>query len=513
MASGYDKHPKGNFATADDVSPVPQILGNVLMTKDECNNGKVDCSESQCDHCGSFCVKGTRCTRNDCVGEPAFLVESITVTTTLTSVIYHTSTIFDTTVSTNIGNVTKFVTSTITCDKIDVATVTNYITSTEISKRPSIANSKSTKQIMERRDPSTAPTAIHTTPTVIPSLKPSQNGPDNVALLSTMTVTSYIYDFVFVWITHSSAVLETSMVTSEVNSMSTHISTITSTLFKDAKTTTTVASTVVVTSAQVTTSTQAPSPSTKHIGSTEPITTKPPKDLVVETTSVAGTTSSGDTEAATKTTIVDGGDVSGLQAATDVSTTIPRSDSSSTSSITASPTSSNTSTSDSSIRSGLSIGAKAGIGAGVGAAGLALLAIMGFFAFGRRRRPTPTVSGNYTVNNWTPPPSPLRYSHLDSREVSYTERAAALAHSMEKVDEPPPTSRVLSSQQSSGFSPPGRGTPPSTASELISDKTEDAVWHVGLNTEHHEVFGQQYHEMPSFPQPSHSQYRGHRNAW
>lgn len=70
MASGYDKHPKGNFATADDVSPVPQILGNVLMTKDECNNGKVDCSESQCDHCGSFCVKGTRCTRNDCVGEP-----------------------------------------------------------------------------------------------------------------------------------------------------------------------------------------------------------------------------------------------------------------------------------------------------------------------------------------------------------------------------------------------------------------------------------------------------------
>ncbi|KAI1161833.1 hypothetical protein F5B18DRAFT_662829 [Nemania serpens] len=497
-AGGYDKHPKGNFATSDGISPVPPIFENVLTTRNAC-----------------CCLKGTQCTRNNCVGEPAFLIESVTVTTTLTSVIYHTSTIFDTAVSTDIGITTKFVTSIVTRDKIDVATVTNYVTSTEITKIPLPMNPKSNKHLIERRDPPAPPTAIPTAPAVIPGLKPGHNGHEHVALIPKETVTSYIYDFVFVWTTYSSAVLETSMVTSEVNSMSTQISTITSTLFKDAKSTTTVASTVVVTSTQVATSTQTPSFSTNKdiIGPTEPTTTKTPKNLAIETTSAVGTTSSDDTEAATETTIVDGGDVSGLQATTYLSTTMPRSSSSSSSSETASQTSSSTSTSDSSIWGGLSTGAKAGIGAGAGAAGLALLGIMAFFALGKRRRPIPTVSDTNAVNNWTPPPFPIRYSHLDSHEVSYTERAAALAHSMEDVDEPPPTSGSRDSQQSSGFGPHSRGASPSTTSELMSGKTEDAVWYMGLNTEHHEVFGQQYHEMPSFPPPSHSRYHGRSNAW
>lgn len=458
-------------------------------------------------------MKGTQCSRNGCVGEPAFLVESVTVTTILTSIIYDTSTIFDTAVSSNTGIITKFVTDIVTRERIDVATVTNYITSTEITKISLPVNPQSIRQLMERKDPPTPLTAISTAPAVVPGLKVDQDSREPAALTLKKTVTSYAYLFVSVWTTYRSAVLETSIITSEVNSMSTHISTITSTLFKDGKSTTTVDSTVVITSTQISTSTKAHSSSNRDVGSTEPITTKTPKNLVDGTTSTVGTTSSNGPEAAAETTIVGDGDVSSMHIATDVSTTMPGSNGSSSSSNTASPPSSNTATSDTSIRSALSTGAKVGIGAGVGAASLALLGILVFFALGKRRRSTPASSSDHTANNWTQPPSPLRYSHFDSSELIYTERAAALAHSMENLDEPPPTSGLQDSHPSSGFSAPSRGASPSTTSDMASGKTEGAVWYMGLNTEHHEVFGQQYHEMPSFPQPSHSRYHGRSNAW
>ncbi|KAI1108516.1 hypothetical protein F5Y14DRAFT_82236 [Nemania sp. NC0429] len=440
MASGYDKHPKGNFATANAISPVPRTSAGVFITKDECSSGMVDCSDAQCDQCGSCCVKGTQCTRNSCVSEPALLVESVTVTTTLTPV-------------------------------------------------------------------------VSTTPTVIPGLKSDHNSGEHVTLIPEKSVTSYIYDHVSVQTTYSSVVLETSMVTSEVNSPSTQISTITSTLFIDAKSTATVASTVIVTSTQMATPTQARSPSTKSADSTESITTKTPKNLAIKTSSLVSTTNSNHTKVATEATPVRDGDVSGLQAATGVSTTRQKSDSPSSSPITSSPTGSGSSSSDLSPWDGLSTGAKAGIGTGAAAASLALLGIMVFFILGKRRRPTPAVSGDNAVNNWTPPPSPIRHSHLDAREVSYTERAAALAHSMEHMGEPTSAFGVRESQKSAVFGSPGRGASPSEASVLVDGKPEDAVWYMGLNTEHHEVFGQQYHEMPSFPRPSHSRYYGRSNIW
>lgn len=125
-AGGYDKHPKGNFATSDGISPVPPIFENVLTTRNACNNGMVDCLGAQCNQCGSCCgagkcaenfgtccsedthcsfgfsccvssagccyedtsfccessptgccLKGTQCTRNNCVGEPYVFLPNI----------------------------------------------------------------------------------------------------------------------------------------------------------------------------------------------------------------------------------------------------------------------------------------------------------------------------------------------------------------------------------------------------------------------------------------------------
>ncbi|RWA14511.1 hypothetical protein EKO27_g605 [Xylaria grammica] len=392
----------------------------------------------------------------------AFLIESVTTTTTLTSVVYYTSTTLVTSVSTNLGVTTKFVTSTVTRDNIDVATITNYITSTKIAKRILPETPTRTKHPVERRSRPTPP-APPPEPTTARGLGAFRHGLENIGLLPKRDVTSYIYDFVFIWDTYSSGIVETSTVASEINSMSTEFSTIVSTLFRDAKSTTTVVSTVVVTSTQATTSTTK---SSIKDSSTEPITTKTSNDIVVMTTFVVGVTNSGKNEAATATSIIDGGGASGLQVATGVSTATSRSDGSSSRPSTTPPTSSSIGVNSSSKQSDLSTGAKAGIGAGAGAAGLALLSAIVFFALGKRRRSTSMISGDNsqapmapnTVSNWTPPPPPpLRYSHLDSREISYTERAAALARSMENLRQPTSTPSTQGYQQSSNLSPASRG--------------------------------------------------------
>ncbi|KAI0455125.1 hypothetical protein F5B21DRAFT_524059 [Xylaria acuta] len=562
-AGGYDKRPRAELETTNGTSPAPRTPGNVLFARDECNNGKVDCSDYQCDHCGSCCgdgtcaenfgnccsedthcsfgfsccsssagccyedtsfccessptgccVKGTQCTPDGCVGDPAFLIESVTVTTTLTSFIYYTSTVFDTTVSTNFDVTTKFVTSTVTRENIDLATVTNYITSTKISRRLLAENHKKTEHSMERRNRPEPPT-----PTTTRGLGRFRGGLENIGVLPKRDVTSYIYDFVFVWDTQSS-----------VNSTSTQFSTITSTLFKNAKSTTTVVSTVVVTSTQVATS--VPNPSTT-VSPTEPSTTRTTYDIVVETTFVVGITNSGHDEVATVTNFVDGGGASGLQVATGVSTTMPGSDSSSFGPNTTAPTGPSTSPSSSSRQGDLSIGAKAGIGAGAGAASLALLGALVFFALGKRRRATPTVSGDSsqepmapsTVADWTPPPPPpIRYSHLDGREVSYTERAASLARSMENMGRPTMTPNAQGYQQPSNFTSASRRASPSTPSEMmgyegrlgevqeIYGATENRGWYMGPNKGLHEIVDHQYHEMPSTPEPSRFLYPGQGRA-
>ncbi|KAI0427018.1 hypothetical protein F5Y09DRAFT_350741 [Xylaria sp. FL1042] len=573
-AGGYDKHPKTNFETTNGTSPARQILGNALNTRDECNNGIVDCPDYQCDKCGSCCgdgtcaenfgnccsedthcsfgfsccssgccyedtslccdssptgccVKGTQCTPDGCVGDPAFLVESVTVTTTFTSVIYYTSTVVDTAVTTNMGVTTEFVTSTVTRDNVDVATVTNYVTSTKIAKRTLPENPKRTERPWERKHHPTPPTPIPTTARGLVALRDNL---ESIGLLPKRDVTSYIYDYVFIWDTITSDIFETSTVASEIDSMSTQFSTITSILFEDAKSTTTVLSTVVVTSTQVATS--SPESSTKETPS-DPVTTKTSNQIVVMTTFVVGVTNSGDSEAAVATAVIDGGGASDLEVATGISS---RSDSSSPlGSNTVAPTSSSTEVGVSNKKSELSTGAKAGIGAGAGAAGLALLGALVFFALGKRRRPNSTISGDNSqapaapsaVSNWTPPPPPARYSHLDGREVSYTERAAALARSMETMHRPSSMSKTPNFQgyqQSGSFSPSSQGVSPSTPSELykgtqenvqeMGGSAENMRWYMGPNTiVHHEISEQHYHEMPSTPQPSHSQHARQGPGW
>ncbi|KAI0407857.1 hypothetical protein F4802DRAFT_490270 [Xylaria palmicola] len=579
VAGGYDKHPRTYFETANGTSPAPPAFGSILTTKNECNNGMVDCSDYQCDECGSCCgggkcaenfgnccsedthcsfgfsccgpsggccyedtsfccdssptgccVKGTQCTPDGCVGDPAFLVESVTVTTTLTSVIYYTSTIVDTTVATNLGVTTKFVTSTVTRDNVDIATVTNYITSTKIAKRFLPENYKRAEYPVERRNRPAPPTPP--APMATHGLEALRVGLGNIGLLQKRDVTSYIYDFVFVWDTYSSGIIETSTVASEVASMSTLFSTITSTLFRDAKSTTTVVSTVVVTSTQVTTSPSPDSFTTSR--PTDPDTTKPSNDIVIETTFVGGVTGSGDGEAVTGTPVADGGGASGLQVVTGVPTTASRGDDSSARPTTAAPTGSSTPPANTGKQSELSTGAKAGIGAGAGAAAIALLGALVFFALGKRRRAKSATSGDNSrdptsapaVTEWMPPPPPSppnRYSHLDSREVSYTERAAALARSMENMGKPTSTPSIPG--YNSSLSPSLRGASPSVPSEMMGYESprgglqemggtaENMGWHVGAGTEHHEMRGHHYHEMPAPPVPDHYQHHSHGHAW
>ncbi|KAI3328123.1 hypothetical protein HD806DRAFT_350779 [Xylariaceae sp. AK1471] len=577
IAGGYDKHPRESFETTNGTSPAPRAFGNIFTTRDQCNNGIVDCSDYQCDQCGSCCgggtcaenfgnccsadlhcsfgfscctsfqgccyedtsfccdysptgccVKGTQCTPNGCVGTPAFFLASVTTTTTYTSIIYHTSTVVDTSLSTNFDVTTEFVTSTVTSDNIDVATVTNYVTSTKVAKRFVPDNPKRTEHPIERR---IRPTPPAPSPTVARGLKVVRDGLENIGVLQKRVVTSYIYDFVFVWDTLSSGIFETSTVVSQVDSMSTRFSTITSTLFKDAKSTTTVFSTLIETVTQPVTST--PDPPAKD-SSTKPPVTSTVNNIVIQSTFVVGVTNSGSNEAATVTTIIDGGGASGVPVATGASKITSGSDTSSSKSDTVATTSSTTPSNIPSTHSDLSTGAKAGIGAGAGAAGLALLAAIAFFALGKRRRPTSTVSVDNsqapmapsTVANWTPPPPPLRHSHLDSREVSYTERAAILARSMENRSQPVSTPSLQEYQQSSNFSPVSRGASPSTPSELMmgyesprggmqemGGTTENMGWYMGPNTEHHEMPGQEYYEMPSPPESSHFQHPRQGHAW
>ncbi|KAI0517400.1 hypothetical protein F5B22DRAFT_123741 [Xylaria bambusicola] len=557
-AGGYNKSPRKNLEGTNGTSPVPQILGHIFRTRDECNNGIVDCQDYQCDQCGSCCeggtcaenfgnccdedfhcsygfaccstgccyqdtsfccdtsptgccVQGTECTADGCVGEPAFLIESVTVTTTFTSVIYDTSTIYDTAVSTNVGVTTEFVTSTVTRDNIEIATVTNYVTSTKIEKRFLPEDAKRTEQPEERRQRPTPP-APAPSPTAARGLRVLRDSLENIGLLPKRDVTSYIYDYVFVWDTYTSDIYETSTVATEINSMTTEYSTIISTVFKDAKSTTTVESTIVVTSTEDATPT---SESSSRDKSTEPVITRTSNQIIVKTTFVVGVTNSGDDGPVTETAFIDAGGASSQVVETPVSTT------SSTSGTVGSTPSPEPSTS--SKKSDLSTGAKAGIGAGAGAAGLALLGALVFFALGKRGRSTSRTSSDNiqapmapsTVSTWTPPPPPARYSHLDGREVSYTERAAALARSMEAMRNPNSSPNIQAYQPSSNFSPSSRGASPSAPSELMmgyespregrqemGGTTENMGWSMGPNT----VPDPQYHEMPASPEPSRAQH-------
>ncbi|KAI1358551.1 hypothetical protein F5Y08DRAFT_350654 [Xylaria arbuscula] len=566
MAGGYDKNPQANFEGSNGTSPAPQILGNTLMTRDECNNGIVDCADYQCDLCGSCCgggkcaenfgnccnedikcsygfaccsqgccyedtsfccdtsptgccVIGTQCTTDGCVGEPDFLVESVTVTTTFTSVIYDSSTIFETDVSTNFGTTTRFVTSTVTSDNVEVATITNYVTSTKIEKRFVLDNARRTEHPTERRERPT-PLPLIPNPTTARGLSVIRDNLENLGLLPKRDVTSYIYDYVFIWETSTSDIYETSTVATEINSMSTEYSTITSTVFKDAKSTTTVESTIIVTSTQAATPTSESSSRDKP---TEPVTTRTSQQIIVITTFVGGKTNSGDSSGlVTGTAAIDGGGASGLVVVSGITT------STSTSGTVLS--SNNPEPSTQSKQSDLSTGAKAGIGAGAGAAGLALLGALVFFVLGRRRRTSSMVSGYNsqgpmapsTVSTWTPPPPPIRYSHLDSREVSYTERAAALARSMETMRKPNSPPNIPSHQPSpNNLSPSSRGASPSAPSELMTGyenrderhemggMTENRGRYVGPTT----VPDPQYHEMPASPEPSHVRHSNQRHAW
>ncbi|KAI0809812.1 hypothetical protein GGR55DRAFT_696120 [Xylaria sp. FL0064] len=308
------------------------------------------------------------------------ILESVTITTTFTSVIYHTSTIVDTAMTTNMGVTTEFVTVTVTRDNIDVATITNYVTSTKIAKRTLPENPKRTEHPVEKKHRPTPPTPSPAPiPTMARGLGALRDSLEGIGLLPKRDVTSYIYDYIFVWDTITSDIFETSTVASEMSSMSTQFSAITS---------------------------------TKET-STEQVTTKTLDPIVVMTTFLVGVTNSGDSEAATVTTFIDGGGASGLDVATGISTTTSRSDNNSPSGPNiVVPTSSNPEASVSSKESDLSTGAKAGIGAGAGGAGLALLGALVFFALGKRRRPTSIIAGDnnqapavpIAVSNWTPPP-------------------------------------------------------------------------------------------------------------
>ncbi|TGJ78754.1 hypothetical protein E0Z10_g10017 [Xylaria hypoxylon] len=545
VAGGYDKYPRGNFETTNGTSPIAQTISVinaeavvevviVLKTLEIAAVRILIVPLGTPVAVRLQVVVAMRTLAFVATLRPqaavAFLIESVTTTTTLTSVIYYTSTALFTSVSANLGVTTKFVTSTVTRDNIDVATVTNYVTSTKVAKRFLPVNPKRTEHPVERRSRPTPPVPSPS-PTMSRGLRAFRHGLENIGLLPKRDVTSYIYDFVFVWDTYSSSIIEKSTVVSELNSLSTEFSTIVSTLFKGAKSTTTVVSTVVVTSTQV----ASPTPESSIKDSLiEPGTTRTSNEIVVMTTFVAGVTNSGNNEASTATTIVDGGGASGLQVATGVPTTTSRSDGSFLGFNTAAPTSTSTKVSSSRKKGDLSTGAKAGIGAGAGAVGLALLGAMVFFVLGKRRRPTSTISGDNsqapmapsTVSNWTPPPPPLRYSHLDSREVSYTERAAALARSMENMGQPASIPNAPGYQQPRNFSPTIRGASPSTPSELMmgyesprgggqemGGTTKNMGWYMGPDAVRHEVSDQQYHEMPSSPEPSHVQHPRQDHAW
>ncbi|KAI0869508.1 hypothetical protein GGS24DRAFT_493730 [Hypoxylon argillaceum] len=416
--------------------------------------------------------------------DPDSVTDTIMATTTLTTIISYTSTIFDTTLSTNFG---------VTTD-IDVATVTNY-------------SPKRTERPKEREDQPTPPASPAATPISAAGLETPCTSLKNVDMPLKKDVTSYLY---FVWVTHS------------INTMSTQFSTITSTLFRDAKSTTTVVSTIVVTSTQATTSITSASAKSS---STELSTTKTSNSITTETTPTASVTSSKSSETTTtdsrivmsNSTTMSTSDSSSSDSHTATSTISTITNSTSIGSIPTSfattsstPSSSSISASSSSTQGSLSTGEKAAIGTGAAAGGLALLGVMVFYALGKRRRPASMILDENMVVTWTPPAPPRRYSKLDNPEVSYPERAAALAHSMENMCQPASAHDIPGYPQPSNFSPSSRSNSSSIYSDFMEDTTEIVDWYMDPSTEHGEIPGQQYHEMPSAPQPSYSQY--HRQA-
>ncbi|KAI0116496.1 hypothetical protein GGR51DRAFT_574805 [Nemania sp. FL0031] len=468
---GHDKNPRGNLETATSPSPTG---------------------------------KETQCTGNSCVVDPDSIIKTITATTTLTSVVYYTSTVFNTVVSTNHGVTTKLVTSTVTRNSIDVATVTNYVTSTKIAKRFQSENPARTQLVEE---------ISAATPAIIPSPEAPKSDLGDVVAPPKRDVTSYIfYDITSVWITQSSVIFETSTIVSQVDSTSTQFATVTSTLFNNAKSTTTIVSTVVETSTQVATS--APS-------STDPVTTETSNTIASHERS----------KATTITTTLDDKSINELQVATSAPTTVSSSSpgsktATSTSSTTTSssltgstpatsiptspvmagsttssstPTSSHTSSGSSSGQGSLSTGAKAGIGTGAAAGGLALLGVMIFYAVGKRRRPASLIADENMVVTWTPPEPPRRYSHLDNPEVSYPERAAALAHSMETMGQATSTHDIPGYPQPSTFGPPSRSVSPSVYSETIEVTSENMDWYMEPNTD--EIPRRQSDELHLYPKP------------
>lgn len=476
----------------------------------------------------------------------------MTSTTTYTTYAYSTSTVDHTSLSTNLATTTKFVTSTVTSDNVSVATVTKYTTSTKTTKSTDKARrmeSSLTSSLMIQA----RPTPPVPTPPTAHGLEALRNGLEKIGIVRKRVVTSYVYTFAFKWETATSTVLKTNSIASVVKSTSTEYSTITSTSFRDAKSTTTVQSTVVVTSTQVVTptTTSDTSATESHSKST---TSSDVNTIVVQTTFAVNTTHSGNDEVASVTSNADGGGGNGEPVTTGITTST--SASSSPTSVTTTTANATSLASGSTAKSGLSLGVKAGIGAGAGAAGLALLSAMIFFTVGKRRQSNSSHNRHVsmtpsTMADWTPPPPPpVRFSQIDSRELSYEERAAALARSMENKGEPLPSPGYSKYRRESGFSemssrvaspaaPSMRfGSPMASAQEVFDENTprNDVGWHVPSNDEFHDIPGpsppmdelhlhsddrhmsalsqqQHYHDMHSSPTPSHSRHPSPGFGW
>ncbi|KAK6069526.1 hypothetical protein SCUP234_10608 [Seiridium cupressi] len=152
----------------------------------------------------------------------------------------------------------------------------------------------------------------------------------------------------------------------------------------------------------------------------------------------------------------------------------------------------------------MSTGAKAGISAGAGAGGLALMGAAVFFLIGRRRRRDPVdptdqpemTSGS--IPGWKPLAMPNHHSHIDGREVLYSDRAATLAAAMEGGGAQSESHKSYEDARSSVISPFSRGA------HEMGRTTESIDCEAGLIHEHHEMPGPVYYEMPSPPDASYS---------
>ncbi|KAJ8132437.1 hypothetical protein O1611_g1191 [Lasiodiplodia mahajangana] len=110
------------------------------------------------------------------------------------------------------------------------------------------------------------------------------------------------------------------------------------------------------------------------------------------------------------------------------------------------------------------------------------------------------IADENMVVTWTPPEPPRRYSHLDNPEVSYPERAAALAHSMATMGQPVSTHDIPGYPQPGTFSPATRSVSPSLYSETIEITSENMHWYMEPNID--ETPRRQSDELHLYPKPS-----------